>query len=430
MYKTLSSIKTRFLADEMAVHGMIMVVFSGLAGIINYLFQLTMGIMLTPSQYGTLYSMLALFEILTVFSSAIHTSVTKFTSAFKVRGSMSAVNSFWAFSLKRAFFIGAAIFIVLGLLSPMISKFLNIGNYFYLLLLFFSFIPAMVLPVNYGVLRGLQKFLHLGSSNILMGILKLGLGALLVYIGLGVYGGLLTIILGTGLVFGLTAYFLRDVARAGNEKVKADGLQTYLGLALLATAAFTVLANIDIILVKHYLSQDIAGGYSVLTVLGRVAFVLPSGVVIAMFPKTSELFEKHSSHFPMLMKAVLLTILLAGVVTVIYWIFSGQIISFLYQGRYDNIAPYLFKYSVAMLFQAVVFLFINYFMSINRMSVAYLEVVAVLLQIILIVRFHANIGQIVNIMMISGGISIVLTSLLFLKNVKYALQRVSRNSEE
>ena len=68
----------RLKSDEMARHGSMMVAFVFLGGLFNYLYQLSMGRILAPAEYGTLISLLSLFLIISVFSQAIQTSITKF----------------------------------------------------------------------------------------------------------------------------------------------------------------------------------------------------------------------------------------------------------------------------------------------------------------------------------------------------------------
>lgn len=425
----LTSIKAKILSDDMTRHGTIMVAFGLVAGLVNYLFQLTMGIMLTSAQYGTLYSLLSLLGIVSIFSSAIHTSVTKFASKFKAQGKLSMVNYLWRFSLKRSLLFGLAGFLVLSLLSPLISRFLNMDNYWYLIILLLSLIVTFVLAVNYGILRGLQRFLPIGYSNVLNAILKLSVAALLVYLGLGVYGGLLGLLIAGLIVLTVTLLFLKDLAGAGSEKVEISGLHSYAGLTLLAIATFTVLTNIDVILVKHYLSPDITGNYSVIAVLGKIALIAPGGIVIAMFPKTSELFETNSAHRPALMKAILLTLLLAGGVVTIYWLFSEFIVNFLFGDKYPLVTPYLFKYSIAMLLFATSYVLMNYFLSLNQTKVAYSFVVAMLLQLSLIISFHSDIAQIVNIMVISGALSVVLMLPFYLKMRRDHLRLLAAKSQ-
>jgi len=421
MSSRLIAIKARIMTDDMTRHGTIMVAFGLMAGLINYGFQLTMAIMLTPAQYGTLYSLLSLLVILSIFSSAINTSITRFASTFKAQGRLDRVSYLWRSYLKRTFFIGLGGFIIISALSPLISSFLNIDNNWYLIILSFSLILVFILPVNYGILRGIQRFIPLGSSNTLIAFLKLAVGALLVYLGWGVYGGLSAFIIAQVVVFAVTLFFLRDLVKTSTDKVEIKGFRSYTALAVLAIAAFTVLTNIDVILVKHYLGAELTGNYSAISTLGKVAFIAPGGIAIAMFPKTSALYETNSAHRQVLLKAVLLTVLLAGGVLVIYWLFPHFITNFLFGGKYSLVTPYLLTYTGAMLLFAISFLLMNYFLSLNQTEVAYPLVVAMLAQLGLIIAFHSSIAEVVNIMLISGVLSVVLMLPVYLKVRKVPL---------
>ena len=282
MSSRLIAIKDKIMTDDMTRHGTIMVAFGLTAGLINYGFQLTMARMLTPAQFGTLSSLLSLLVILSIFSSAVNTSITKFASMFKAQGRLGKISYLWRSYLKRTLLIGLGSFLLLSALSPLISNFLNIDNNWYLIILFFSLILVFALPVNYGILRGLQRFVPLGSSNTLVAFLKFTLGALLVYLGLGVYGGLSGFVIAELVVFAVTIFFLRDLTRVGSEKVNIRGFHSYTALAVLAIAAFTILTYVDVILVKHYFDPEIAGNYSAIATLGKVALIAPGGIAVAM----------------------------------------------------------------------------------------------------------------------------------------------------
>ncbi len=412
----MTSATTNAFSDDMTRHGIIMVVFSLIAAFVNYLFQVSMGIMLTPVQYGTFSSLLSMLVILSVFSQTVHTFITKFTSVFQAQGKLSKVNYLWQTYLKRTFLIGAMGYIVLFLLTPLIAEFLNIENLWYPRILFPSFILALILPVNYGILRGLQRFVSLGTSNVLMAILKLAIGVLAVSLGFGLFGALLTPLLGMIVVFAVTTFFLKDIAILKKEKAELEGLHSYAGLTLLVVVAFTILTNIDIVMAKHYLSPDTAGAYSALSTLGKIALIAPAGIAIAMFPKTSTLHETGSDHYPVLLKALLLTLLLGGSVVAVYWLFPEFIFDFIFSGKYSVAVDYLFDYGFAMLLFAVAFLLMNYCLSLNQTKVAYSFLMAMLLQVVLIALFHSDIGQIVNVMIISGTLAIVLMLPFFFRD--------------
>ncbi len=407
MLSKLTLFKARVITDDVARDSTIMAVFTLLAGLFNFLYQLSMGMMLTPVQYGTLVSFLSIFAMISLFSQAIQISVTKFTSKFKTQHKLGGINYLRKFSLQRMLLLGAVLFILVALFTPIISRFLKVDNYWYCLLFSTSLILVFAIPVNCGILQGLQKFVPLGISTALIGFLKLSIGALLVYVGWGVYGGLVCLILAVVVVLGLTRYFLRDVASAGNESVALSGLFSYTGLVIVAVVSFGVLTNIDVILVKHYLSPESAGNYAVISVLGRIALFAPLGVALAIFPKTSDLFETSGGNRAVLQKAIFLTVLLVGGVVVIFWLASNFIINLLFSDKYPLVAPYLFRYTLAMALFAFSFLMMNYFLSLNQTKVAYSFLGVVVAQVILLAFFHNNINEVVNVMLGCGALSLL-----------------------
>lgn len=388
--------------------------FSLLSGLFSYLYQLSMGILLTPAQYGILFSLTSLLAIVVIACRTIQVTLAKFTSNLKMEGSWGKINYLWALSLKQAFILGLAAFILAVLLTPLISQALNIDNYLFPIILFSSLIFTFVIPVNHGVLQGLQRFSFLGLSNTLLQLFRFAIGAILVYTGFKVFGALLAFLLSKIIIFLVSIYFLKDICKVGSDKFKVSNISSYASLALLAFFAFALLTNADVLLAKHYLSPENAGNYSAISVLGRIALYAPMGVTAAMFPKTAELSELGSSSGSILKKAVLLSVLLGGVVVMAYWFFPGPIIDFLFRDKYSMVAPHVFQYGLAMLIFSICFLMFNFFLSLNRTSVAYFLLGAALVQILLISLFHNDISQIVSMVLISGGLCLALMLVFYL----------------
>lgn len=418
MLNRLTLVKDRIKTDDMARHSLIMVLSSLLAGLFHYLYQLSMGIMLSPENYGVLFSLTSLFTIIGIFSQTFQTSLAKFATKFRAWNELSQIKFLWRFSLKRTLILGVALFLIGVALSPLLSRFLNIDSNWYPAILFSSLLLVFALPVNQGILQGTQRFLPFGLSNALLGFLKLSLAILLVYLGLGINGGLLPFFLSYLIVFLVTLTFLRNLAGVSNEKFEVRGLYSYTSLTFLAIFSFAMLTNVDVVLAKHFLNPDIAGNYSAISVLGRIALYAPLGITLAMFPKTSELFETGGSHGPILRKAILYTLLLGGGVVLLYGLFSQFIVDLVFGGKYLLATPYLFRYGLAMLLFAFSFLLINYFLSLNQTRAAYPALAAMFLQLGLIAFFHASIVQIVNIMLISAIVCLIAMLALYGKTRK------------
>ena len=96
-------------------------------------------------------------------------------------------------------------------------------------------------------------------------------------------------------------------------------------------------------------------------------------------------------------------------------VFPEAIVSIFFGAKYPLVAPYLLKYTVAMAFFAIAFLLMNYFLSLNQTTISYLSLGAALAELGLIALFHADIAQIVNVMLISATVCLLLSLLPFIK---------------
>ena len=402
--------KDRLMQDDMARDGLIMVIFGLLTGLFNYLYQISMGIMLSPADFGTLFSLFSLFMIVWWLTQALQTPMTKFVSTFKAQGSIGKASYLWSASLKGMLLVGLAAFAVSAALSPLVCNLLRIDDNLYAVLLFAAFIMAFALPVNNGALRGLQQFIPSGFSNSLLAFLRFSLAVLFVWLGLGVYGGLLPIVLAYCAALLVTTYFLRGFARVSHQPVSVSGLKSYTGLSLLALVCFAVLTNVDVVLAKHYLEADSAGTYSAISVAGKVALFAPAGIAAAMFPKASELFETGGAHGRLLQRAMLYVTLIGGAVLATYVLFPHFVTDVILQGKYAITSTSLVKYALAMLLSAVLFLVIHYLLALNRTKeVAVSLLAAASLQVGLILMYHSGIDQLVNIVLLSACFCLLFT---------------------
>lgn len=272
----------RASSDDLTRHSFLMVFSSVLSGFFFYLYQLAMGILLTPHDFATLFSLTSLFSIVAVSGQAVSGTVSRYTSKIKAEGKTNSIGYLWHSFLKRASVIGVLVFSIFVLLSPLISAFLGIGNPFYIIILFSVTLILFVFVTNQGMLNGLQRFPQLGASLVLEGLIVLVIGSTLVKLGFGIYGGLAAFPVAYISAVVLSFHFLRDFRKAGRESVVMSGIGSYAGYTLLAVLMMTVLTNIDVVLAKHYLTIAEAGSYAAMSVIGRIALYSPLGISIVM----------------------------------------------------------------------------------------------------------------------------------------------------
>jgi O-antigen/teichoic acid export membrane protein len=408
------------MGDDMARDGLIMVAFGMLAGLFNYLYQISMGILLSPEDFATLFSLFSLFMVVWWFPQALQTPITKFVSTLRAHGDPGGIRRLWQSSLRRTLLLGVATFAVFVAASPAICSLLNIDNSAYAVVVFASFVVAFPLPVNFGVLRGLQRFVPLGFSNALWAFLRLFLGIFLVYVlGMGLWGAVAPLVLAPAITLLASIYLLKGLPRFGSQTVQFSTFRSYTGYSVLALIAFAIATNGDVILAKHFLGAEEAGAYAVISVLGKVALIAPAGIAVAMFPKTSENFETGRAHKPLLQKAMLAVLLIGGGTVLFYMLFPDFIIKVILGGKYAILPANLVEMGLGMLCFSLCFVLLNYFLSLNRVKgVAFCILAAMALQFGLIWFFHANIDQFLGVMLVTGAASLVLLLGLYLTATK------------
>jgi O-antigen/teichoic acid export membrane protein len=414
--KDLSALKRRVVADDVARHGALMVFSGFLVGLLGYLYQFFMGVMLPADQYGTLFSLISLSMVVAMFTQTFQTSTSRFVSMMKTNGSAGEVRYLWMSSLRRSVLVGLLLFLLLAAATPLLASFLNIDNEWYFIVLFSSLVFSIAVSVNQGMLQGLQRFVPLGFTQVLGSLLRLGLAVGLVYIGWGINGGLLPMLIGGVIIFGVSFVFISDVAKTSSEKCDLVGLSSYTGWTLLAVFAFAMLTNIDVILGKHYLSPDSAGDLSAVSVLGRMALYAPMGIGVAMFPKTSELFDRGGDAPKVLRRAGSYTLLLGAAVIIVYCLLSSFIIDFVFGGKYEIGVVDVVKYSLGMLLFSLSFLLMNYFLSTNQTRVALVLVVALALEAILVALFHSSVSRIVDMVLVASSACSCLMLYMYWRN--------------
>ncbi|MDD1748697.1 MAG: hypothetical protein LUO89_02370 [Methanothrix sp.] len=394
-----------------------MIVSGLLTSAFTYFYPVSMARLLEPAEYGTLYSLNSLLIIVSVLTQAVALTTARYSSKLKAQGNLDGVGVLWRSSLKRTLLVGLALFVLLAALSPLLAKLLKIDSTFHLVVVFASVIFAFSLWANFGFLQGLQRFYALASTQTLWAFLRPASGIFLVVLGFGLLGGLVALPISFAVVLIVSSLLLSHSSGSGTATARADtsGIVSYVSFTLVATLSLTALINLDVLLAKAFLNDQGAASYSLISVLGKVAVYAPTGIAAAMFPKTSESFERGSEHRAVFLRAMFLCVAAVAAVCLAFALFPTQIIHLLSQGKYDDaaISPYLPRYALAMSFLALSSVVVTYFLSIAKTRVAYCLLGSVALQVALFGLYHSDIGQMVNVVLISGAVTLAALLLIF-----------------
>lgn len=380
----------------------------------NYLFNMIMGRMLGPADYGALVSLLAFLAIISVPAATLQTSAMKFSSVFRAKQQDGKINYLLRYITKKTVFISIIVCLLLILFSYYISKFLNLGSATPVIILASSCLFFFLLPFNRGIIQGIQNFTGLSINIGLEPIIKIFLGILLVYFGLKLNGSLLAILLSSFLVYLLSFYFLKKILKQPIESFATRSFWRYSFTTLCAIFLLSFLTYIDVIAVKHYFSPEDAGLYSALSTVSKIVLYFSMPFIATMFPKISRLHVKKEKHFSVLAQTFIVTSLLSIAVMVFFMILPEFSIKILFGQQYLAVSPYLGRLSFAMFLLVLINVFVNYFLAISKSYSVIPLLIFSLSEVLCLVWFHSNFNQIINVLIINFSGLLVMLGIFYI----------------
>lgn len=388
----------------------------------SYFYHLLMVRFLGPVDYGIFAALISLLYLLFIPAQTINLVIVKFVSVFKAKENFNQIYSLFVELTKKLFVLGVIVFALLSLSSGQIAYFLKIPDQTPIIILGASFIVLFLVMLNRSIMQGLLKFEFLSIVGILEVLLKLLIAVFLVILGFSVTGAIVAILVAEAIVYLISLMPLKTRWLKSHVKEKISlGNMTKYGLPVFfSMISLTSLYSIDIILVKHFFSPLEAGYYSFVAVIGKIVFFASSAVTMVMFPLISERHagQKHYLHLFYMSGLIILgisSVLILGYFFFPYWVVF--LFTFGKPEQYLATLPYLGAFGIFIALYSLCFLFVNFFLSTERVKLMVLPVLAAILQIILIYLFHQNIWQVIFVNIFT------LALLLFLLVVSFLIEK-------
>jgi O-antigen/teichoic acid export membrane protein len=263
----------------------------------NYAFNVVMAFLLGPEAYGALAALLALVLVGSVPGLALQAVVAR-RVALAGSGRAPSGGS-WpgvGWLVGRA---GLALALLTVAIGPGLVLFLHLDSAVPVLWLALALAPTPLLFAVQGLLQGRERFGALAAVLLIGAGVKLAIGLALVAAGGGVSGAMAGVAAG-GLLAALAG--LRLAARGSGVAAppqRAAGARPEgvavgrpsstwwreVGGATTGLLGLFLLANVDVLLARHYLDRAAAGRYALGAVVAKIAFWAPQFVVMVIFPR-------------------------------------------------------------------------------------------------------------------------------------------------
>jgi len=394
-------ISLKFLIHNQAIRGTVIVSLGFfVASVFGYLLQFFLGRILSVSEYGAFNALLAVFTVLTVFSSSLMNSLIKVVSDLKAKDEFDVLTHFFIKLSLGILVFGFLVSLVVYLARSEISGFLKIEDDF-LITVFGLYIGISFLgmiPSSY--LQGLLKFGAFSFWTVMGGIFRFGIPAALVYFGYKTSGVFFGMVLATVLAYLLSLVLLKkDFGGYSTQSLQNQyrKLISFIGPMLFVNIGMTLLNNVDVILVKHYLSGDEAGIYSGVVTLGKVLLFGAGTVGVVMFPQISSAFAKKEDFSEKFKPFLMLQIFVVLCGVVIFAIFPKFITLMMFGERFLPAVQYLPKFAFFTGVYVMINFLILFFLAVEKTRIVLFQIPAIAGQFVLITLYHSSIDQIINV---------------------------------
>jgi len=347
------------------------------ANVFAYLFQFVLSRYLTVEDYGILNAVNSLGVTVGALMGIIPYITAKYVIEFKGNRNRS---SLFIYNLSRfTLVVFLVLFACILLFTKQITSYLNISDPFPIYILILGMFTGIFLGILLGSLQGLLMYVRASVKGASGAFFKFVFACILVvWCGYSYNGALAAGVL-ANIVIIVWAFVIINrhipFEKPKNTSLPSGTYKRMLQYALpvgLMGFAIGVITNIDIVLVKHYASPVEAGEYSVAAILARIAIFLPGVLLAVLFPQVTQDGKDGKSAVGSVVTVMLLTLLLAGIFTVVILLFPKFIISVLFGAKYVGASDVLMIIAPAMALVSVVSVIFNFFVAKHIYSFLYI----------------------------------------------------------
>jgi len=386
-----------------------------LLNILGYLFHFYIGRALGPEGYSIVGALLSIMYIITVPLYTIQTGMASFVSKFKVKEEFGKIAYLFRKSLRKMLIYGFIISVGFIIISPLVAKFLNMDNLVPLFVLALFMFFALLLPINRGLLQGLQRFKGLGLNYILEGITKLGSALIFIPLGLGVSGAVGSFALSFFIPFVLAFFILGKWLKVRGERFNTKELYAFSLPVLIMLAGMTLFYTLDVILVKHFFDSLDAGYYAAASLLSKILFFGTLSISVVLFPKVTELHAKDKATKQILVKSIGLVLLFCIPVTLFYFLFPEFVINLLFGKDYLAASKIVGMFALTITIFSINYLMSFYAVAIGKRKFIWLIMLLAILMVLSIWFIH---NTLLNVILILLVLNILLFIIMFIITLK------------
>jgi glycosyltransferase involved in cell wall biosynthesis/O-antigen/teichoic acid export membrane protein len=401
------------------------------ANFLNFVFNAVLGRMVSLEDFSVVTLFGTMLGLLSVILSALSSAVNHKTAFLFGKGSGFDARLFTKKTFKQWFWIsgiGTALWLAL---SPVIGRFFQINELYLVMLFAPTIVLGTVAAVATGYLRGKFLFGIVGRAIVIEAFAKLLIAAGFVAFHMPQLTSLsipisIAVSFWASMLYAYRAMRTEEVAPVQDASAY-DFPSRFFRASLLSTAAAAVFLNVDVLLVKHYLSPESAGSYSLLSLVGKMVFFfgsLLSSFITSMVSRHEGAQTNPARDFYRLFNG---TVVFTAIAFFGAGIFGGFTIPLLLGESSRSIVSYLLIYTAAMSIYTLTSVLVSYHVAKKEYEFSWIALVSALVMVLGIVLSHDTIASVSKVLFV---VSLLQFTVVFgwhalRKNTRFVLRTIT-----
>lgn len=380
----------------------------------NYLYNLILGRLLGPESFADAALLVTLLLVLSFLGMTFQLATAKFAVVFSGSEWMNFRNLIYRYAIIFGMLTGGLVVFF----SKELQLFFKTQTPYMFVVFGFGIPLYFLMSVNRGSYQGKLEFKRLSGTyqTEMWSRLIITLG-LLLFIPMEP-AFIVAVGISLSFLFGLIPSNFKGLSFSKPIILQPQSSKRVSQFIILtACYEFTqiIINNSDVLLVKHYFDEMDAGLYASLALIGRVVYFVAWMFVMLLLPAVVQKQKDGEPTAPILFKYVGYVALLSVSIVAVCYLFPELIITLMFGDAYVSVAGLLWQYALATSLFAISNIFAYYFLSLDHYIPVILSGVLGLSQIFLIVLFHENLFNVVQMQIIAMAILLVVQLLYFMK---------------
>jgi O-antigen/teichoic acid export membrane protein len=400
------------LRTQMAVNGREMLdglrsslwVFAGAMtiNVTGYLYHFVLARLIRPADYSLLVALLALAGPLTSSLGPLRMLFAERIASAPAAQHPHLIRLTLRQSAQWAVGVAGLLALILLAGGRLIQAFLDVPDLSQLLLIALLLEANLAYGAISGIVQGLERFVALGVSSMLLGLALAGFGVL------GALSGVPAGLLGAALVCAIPVMAAARQPAAPSPALPKAVLP-YFSYLLINRLVLSLLINVDVIMARRLFDANTAGLYAALSVLGKIALYLPGAVTVVLFPKIVHQLGGEGRPLRVMLPSLALSLGTSALVPLAFALAPGLLVSLLFGAQYVGLEPVVWQYGLAMLPLVVTRVLVPYFLASRSVAFTLLVGAATAAEVGLMTLFPNGLS---SFTLIVGGVNLALAACL------------------